>query len=359
MLPKIKINHVIASALIGVCVMLGGIQQAYAAEFNLRAVSNANESDEDYDGLIVFKDYVESHSNGKIGVDIYMGTQLCSNGVECLEALESGSIDIYISTSGGAASMFPYIQVLDLPYILPNDRVAETVFRTGDFTRALRQQILKDSGNSVRLMTIGNTGGWRNFANTKHTVKTPADLKGMKIRTIVADLPQQLVRAMGASPTPIPWGDLFTSLQTGVVDGSKNGITDIMGMKFTDAGLKYLTLDGHAYMSALWFMNNDVFEKMPKDLRKVVVDGFYNLQQATFASPKRKSIQAYKDFKKAGGEVYVPTPAEKAQFKEAAKPVYAWFEKNVKNGDKWYNLLNNAAIKAEKQVNADDAKDLK
>jgi tripartite ATP-independent transporter DctP family solute receptor len=354
---KTKINNVVGAALIGTSLLLGSIGVGHAAEFNLRAVANSNNTDEDYDGLEVFKDYVESHSNGKIAIDIFMGSQLCGSGVECLEALESGSVDVYISTSGGAASMFPYLQVLDLPYVLPNDRVAEKVLE-GDFPRVLRKQILADSDDVVRLMTIGNTGGWRNFANTKKTVKTPADLKGMKIRTIVADLPQQLVLAMGASPTPIPWGDLFTSFQTGVVDGSKNGITDIMGMKFTDGGLKYLTLDEHAYMSALWFMNNEVFESMPKDLRKVVVDGFAALQQATFASPKRKSIQAYKDFAKAGGKLYVPTSEEKAQFKEAAKPVYAWFKGNVQDGEKWYNLLNDATIKAQKEITVDDAKDL-
>ena len=89
-------------------------------------------------------------------------------------------------------------------------------------------------------MTIGNTGGWRNFANTKRVVRNPGDLEGLKIRTVVADLPQELVRALGASPTPIPWPELFTSFQTGVVEGSKNGITDIMGMKFPDAGLQYV-----------------------------------------------------------------------------------------------------------------------
>jgi hypothetical protein len=90
-------------------------------------------------------------------------------------------------------------------------------------------------------------------------------MEGLKIRTVVADLPQELVRALGASPTPIPWPELFTSFQTGVVEGSKNGITDIMGMKFPDAGLKYLTLDGHAYMGALWYMNNDRFMGMPDE----------------------------------------------------------------------------------------------
>ncbi len=356
MFLKTKISRVIGTAIVAAGVLLGA--QAQAADFNLRAVANSNENDEDYDGLVVFKDFVESHSNGRIAVDLYIGTQLCGNGVECLEAVEYGSVDIYISTSGGASSMYPYVQVLDLPYLLRDDRVAETVFE-GNFTRELRKQILKDSDNNVRLMTIGNTGGWRNFANTKRTVKSPDDLKGLKIRTVVSDLPQELVRSLGASPTPIPWPELFTSFQTGVVEGSKNGITDIMGMKFTEAGLKHVTLDGHAYMSALWYMSNNTFMDMPEDLRKVVVDGFSALQQATFASPKRKSIQAYQDFAKAGGDLYVPTPMEKAQFKKSAEPVYAWFKGNIKDGDKWFNLLSTSASNAEKEIAKDYALDLK
>ncbi len=341
-------------AVMGAALLMGAVSTAQAADFKLRAVANSNENDEDYDGLVVFKDYVENRSNGAIEVELFIGTQLCANGTECMQALEDGSVDVYISTSGGTANMFPYVQVLDLPYILRDDRIAEAVF-TGDFTREMRQAILADSDNKVRLMTIGNTGGWRNFANTKHTVKTPDDLKGLKIRTVVADLPQELVKALGASPTPIPWPELFTSFQTGVVEGSKNGITDIMSMKFPDAGLKYVTLDGHAYMGALWFMSNDSFKKMDENMRKVVVDGFAELQQATFASPKRKSIQAYKDFTKAGGELYVLSPEEKAKFAATAAPVYDWFGKNIKDGQKWLDLLKSEAAKAEATVAKDYA----
>lgn len=329
----------------------------FAADYKLRAVANSNENDEDYDGLVVFKDFVESRSNGKISVDLFIGTQLCANGTECLQALEDGSVDIYISTSGGAANIFPYVQVLDLPYILRDDRVAEEVL-SGDFTREMRKAILADSDNKIRLMTIGNTGGWRNFANTKRPIKEPGDMQGLKIRTVVADLPQNLVKALGANPTPIPWPELFTSFQTGVVEGSKNGITDIMGMKFPEAGLKHVTLDGHAYMSALWYMNNDVFTDMPEDLRRVVVDGFGALQQATFASPKRKSIQAYQDFQKSGGSLYVPTPAQKEAFKKAAAPVFDWFGENVKDGEKWYKLLAAEAAKAEANIASAYSSDL-
>ena len=148
---------------------------------------------------------------------------------DSLQGVADSSIDIYISTSGGAAGIFPYVQVLDLPYLMSNDRIAEHVL-TGDFTRTMRQMALEDSGGKIRLMTIGNTGGWRNFANTKRQIAEPSDMRGLKIRTVVADLPQELVKALGASPTPIPWPELFTSFQTGVVEGSKNGITDIMNM---------------------------------------------------------------------------------------------------------------------------------
>lgn len=333
------------------------LSSAAATDFKLRATANSNENDEDYDGLVVFKNYVESASNGAIEVELFIGTQLCSKGAECLQGVADGSIDIYISTSGGAAGIFPYVQVLDLPYLMGSDRVAEHVLAS-DFTRKVRELALNDSEGKIRLMTIGNTGGWRNFANTKRRVTQPSDMRGLKIRTVVADLPQELVKALGASPTPIPWPELFTSFQTGVVEGSKNGITDIMNMKFPDAGLKYVTLDGHAYMGALWWMSNDKFMSMPQDLRRVVVDGFAALQQATFASPKRKSIKAYEDFVAGGGNLYVPTPAQKASFKKAAAPVYDWFKNNVKNGTVVFNSLTYAVSKAEADISVGMTQDL-
>ena len=74
-----------------------------ADTFKIRATANSNENDEDYDGLVVFKNYVEAASNGAIEVELFIGTQLCSNGAECLQGVADGSIDVYISTSGGDA----------------------------------------------------------------------------------------------------------------------------------------------------------------------------------------------------------------------------------------------------------------
>jgi len=91
---------------------------------------------------------------------------------------------------------------------------------------------------------------------------------------------------------------------------------------------------------------------MDEGLRRVVVDGFYQLQQATFASPKRKSIAAYENFVAGGGDLYVPTPEEKAAFAEAAAPVYTWFEENVDGGSEVLAAMREAVAQAEAEIAA-------
>ena len=108
--------------------LTGTAAEAFAADYKIRATANSNENDEDYDGLVVFKNYVEAASNGAIEVELFIGTQLCSNGAECLQGVADGSIDVYISTSGGASGIFPYVQVLDLPYLMADDRDCRACF---------------------------------------------------------------------------------------------------------------------------------------------------------------------------------------------------------------------------------------
>lgn len=315
---------------------------AFAADTTLRIVHLSNTNDEDYDGALTFKDYVEAHSNATLGVEIFPGAQLCGNAGECYEATQGNIIQIHQMTIGGISVAFPELQVMDLPYMMDNDSVAEEVL-TGPFLNDLRQYVLKKGG--PRIMTMTNTGGWRNIANTKRPVKSPADMKGLRIRTINSPLQQTLVANMGASATPVAWPEVYTSLATGVIDGSKNGITDIVGMKFHEH-IKYLTLDGHAYMTSLWIMNEETYQGLNDEQKRVVNDGFRHLGQICFAFPKRRSIEAYETFKKAGGQIYVPTAKEKDAFRTAAAPLKKWY--TDKYGAEGADLLKKyeAAIKA-------------
>jgi tripartite ATP-independent transporter DctP family solute receptor len=325
-----------------------------AQEFTIKIGHIASVDDEDHKGALVFQEFVQAQTNGRVKVEIYPGGTLCGNFRQCLEAVQIGAVEITGTTVGGAANILPELQVTDLPYMFPNDRVAEKVMRS-EFMAKVRSAMLKKTG-TLRLMGLNNTGGWRDFFTTEKQIKTPADLAGVKMRVIESELQVQMMKLLGGSPTPIPWQELYTSLATGVVVGTKNGITDIVNMKFHEF-LHRVTLDHHAYMFLFWWMNDKTLQSYPPEIQKVVIDGFHHMTSMANNDPKYTALSAYAAFKKAGGEVYVPTAAEKAQFVEKVKPLRKWF--TDKYGTEWLDLLQKSIAKAEAEIAMEDAAILK
>lgn len=347
-MKKIVISQLCKAAALSGAMLLGTMLPAQAADTTLKIGFLGSQTDEDWEGSIVFKDYVESRTNGDIAVEIYHSGQFCGNFRECIEGVQSGSLEITISTIGGFGNLWEPGQVLDLPYLLRDDRVAECVF-DGPFVGQLRDKVLEEIPG-MRLMVVGNTGGWRNFATVNKQIKTPEDIEGQKIRTIPADIQKELVKLLGGNPTPIAWPEVYTSLATGVVEGTKNGITDIVSMKFEDH-LRYITLDGHAYMAALWWMNDDTWNKLTDGQKRIVADGFAHLKTVTRAAPMRNQIAALETFKEADGEVYVPTPEQKKAFQMAAKPMEKWYIN--KFGDEWLNKAQSAIADCEAKIDGE------
>ena len=327
---------------------------ANAQEFTIKIGHIASTADEDHKGALVFQDYVQSQTNGRVKVEIYPGGQLCGNFRQCLEAVQIGAIEITGTTVGGAANLLPELQVTDIPYMFPNDRVAEKVMKS-PFMDKVRAAMLEKTG-TLRLMGLNNTGGWRDFFTTDKQIKSPADMQGVKLRTIESELQVEMVKLMGGSPTPIPWQELYTSLATGVVVGNKNGITDIVNMKFHEF-LRYVTLDHHAYMFLFWWMNDTALKSYPPEIQKVVIDGFHHMTTVANNDPKYTALSAYEEFRKAGGVVYVPTAEEKAQFVDSVKPLKKWFTDRY--GMEWLEALEQAIADAEVEIAAEDARVLK
>ena len=348
---KKKLTSLLAASALAATAALASATMSMAADFTIKVAFLGSPEDEDYDGSMVFKDYVESRSNGRVAVEVYPSGQFCGNEKECLENLHAGILEVYITTIGGFGNVFGPGQVLDLPYMFKDDRTAECVF-DGAFVNDLRKGVL-DAGIPMRLMVVSNTGGWRNFATTTTLIKTPEDVKGLKLRTIPAEIQQELVRQLGGNPTPVAWPEVYTSLSTGVVEGTKNGITDIMNMKFPEAGLKNLTLDGHAYMGALWCYSDVAWQTLPDDMKRIVFDGMNHLKTVTRAFPMRRQIEAYEAFKAQGGTIYVPTAEEKAAFQQASSGMRKWY--SDKFGDEWLTRLDAAVAECTTSTDAEFA----
>jgi len=317
------------------------------ADYTIRFSFLGSPEDEDYDGALVFKQYVESRSNGRAEVELYPSGQFCSNERECLEGMQTGVLQVFMLTTGSLGSIFGPGQVLDLPYTFRDDAVAECVL-DGPMIAELRSAIL-DTDVSIRLMTVSNTGGWRNFASTDGQIRTPADIKGRKFRTISAPVQQELVRQLGGNPTPVAWSEVYTALATGVVEGTKNGIQDIVGMKLHEQ-IKFVTLDGHSYMGGLWWFSEVTWQELPPDIQRIIYDGFQELKTVTRGVIKRREIDAYREFEESGGTLYVPTAGEKALFREAAGGMRDWYVEQY--GDEWLTKLDAAIAACENQIDS-------
>ena len=316
------------------------------AEFTIKAAIQASTQDEDYVGLLAFKEYVEKHSAGRVQVQLYASGQFCGSVPECIASLQSGVLEMFPSTAGGTGNFFAPAQVLDLPYVFTSDAQAECVL-DGPILTKMRTTVL-GQGLNIRLIGVSNTGGGRNFATTNKPIHTPQDLVGQKIRTTPAEIQQQLVKQLGANPTPISWAELYTALATGVVEGSKNGIQDIIGAKLQEH-LKYIILDGHSYMATLWWFSEPVWQSLPTDIQQIIVAGFAKQKAAANHLVATQESHSYQLFEQAGGTIYRPSLAEKQTFQDASVNMRQWFLDNF--GIDWLDLLASSVVECNKEIN--------
>lgn len=264
----------------------------------------------------VFKNLVESGTNGSVQVQVFPNGQLGKDG-EMLAQEQAGVTQAGIHSSGGIAAAYPMIGVLDVPFAFPNISVTYKVF-DGPFGKKLSDDIQKKTG--LKVLGISDSGGFYAFTNSKHQIHSPADMKGLKIRTMGLDTHKALIKSMGGQPVAIAWAEVYTALQTGVADGQMNPIPVITFGKL-DEVQKYLTLTGHLFTPYVFVINNKFYEGLTPQERHVVD---YAARSAVVAGRGIARIIEASDHglpalaKKM--DVYTPTVEEKEEFRKAAQP---------------------------------------
>ncbi|MFM8516361.1 MAG: TRAP transporter substrate-binding protein DctP, partial [Nevskiaceae bacterium] len=263
--------------------------RAERAEFTIRVAFLASQDDEDYIGAAAFRDSLKRQLGKRVEVQIYPSGQFCGNERECMEALQSGILEVHQTTIGGLAGLYGAAQVFDLPYMFASDEIAECVM-DGTVPQQMGEAILRE-GLGLRLMAVGNTGGWRSFATTERRITRVADLQGLRIRTLPSALEQEMVRELGASPMALPFSEIYSALGAGMLAGTKNSIQDVMGMKF-DEHIRHLFVDRHAYMASFWWYSEQGWQRLPPDVQQVVREAFVALAAATRRAAKDREAPA-------------------------------------------------------------------
>lgn len=264
-----------------------------------------------------FKETVEA-LNSSITVELYPAAQL-GDAASMLTQVEAGTLEACMSISNGqfATSYYPDLGFLDIPYMFESSQEAYDLLNPeGDFFKDLQADIAADTG--IRPLVFFNEG-LRHITNSKREITKPEDVAGLKIRTMNVAAHMEMFKALGAMPTNVSWGELYTALQTNLVDGQENPIANAVYISAWEVQ-DYMTLDGHVCLCGLFCMN-DTFYQGLSDAQKEAVDAAalkaleaeYNM----YTTNEAANLQILKE---NGLNITELTSEQIAAFREACQP---------------------------------------
>jgi tripartite ATP-independent transporter DctP family solute receptor len=267
-------------------------------------------------GAVRFSEHVDQRTNNKVKIDVYPSTQL-GNERDMVEGLQLGTIDLVVTSTGPLGGFVPKMFVVDLPFLFRDREHAYKVL-DGPIGRDLLDAF---SAKGIKGLAFWENG-FRQITNNVRPIEKPEDLKGIKIRTMENKVHLASFKAFGASPTPMAWSEVYTALQQKTIDAQENPIAIIYHQKIFEVQ-KYLALTGHFYSPTPLLMSLKVFESLPKDIQKIMLDTA--IECATYERNLLRDSEAKQIAEVKAKGMQVTTPNKKP-FLDAAAPVYKEFE---------------------------------
>ena len=265
-------------------------------------------------GAVALKEEAYKRSNGCLKIDIFPDGQLGTDR-DMIEGMQLGSIDIASPSTGAMGSVVPEATVLDLPYLFDNLSQAYAVLDGPIGSNDIYHMFDASGFHPQGYWEIG----FRNLTNNIRPVKTPADVKGLKLRTLPSNVHQKAWSLAGAQPVAIDFTELFNALQTGVVDGQENPYNIILTGKLYEVQ-KYLSVTNHVYGTAPTSVSDKTMAKLSPQLQKILKD---SIVAAT--GPQRKAASGNVDAqlkRLEGFGMKVEKEPDRAAFQKAMAP--AW-----------------------------------
>ena len=268
---------------------------------------------------------------GKAEVQVFGSSQLGKD-KELLQKLKLGQIDFSLPSSV-MSSVSDECGVFEMPYIIQNrDHMKKVQAALGD--------TFQDAAGAKGYHILSYwENGFRHITNNTRAINVPTDLQGIKLRTPKGAWRVKMFKLYGANPTPMSFSEVFTALQTGVIDGQENPYAQIASAKFQEVQ-KYLSITGHVYTPAYVLTSKSGFGKLPADVQAALREAAVETQAYVYETAARLENELLTVIKDAGVAVNM---ADKAAFIAASKPIYDDYASSVKGGDALISKVQNAA----------------
>jgi tripartite ATP-independent transporter DctP family solute receptor len=262
-----------------------------------------------------FKDVVESQTNGRFTIQVFPSKQL-GDLADILIQCQRGVIELTAGQNvSNLAAIYPEAGVLEMPYAFANTYIARTLL-DGYYGQLLSDRMAEKTG--VRPL-VWLPSALRCFANNAREIHSPEDMKGLKIRVMPAPMQIEMVKSLGAQATPIAWAELYTALQTGVVDGHEQPPYQIPMAKLDEVS-KYFTIDNHVLNVMGLSINEKFFQSLTPEDQKIFKLAARQAQLAFLGIIQAKEPLDYETMRKSGMVITAPSAEQIAEFKALAQP---------------------------------------
>lgn len=277
-----------------------------------------------YAAMLAFKNSVEKSSGGAISVELYPGGVL-GDAKSNMEQILSGQLQGATPADGAVAPFYANIQAFAIPYLF-SDALEAYDLLDSDVATMIFEDMAATSG--FRVLASYDNGGFRNFSNSARMVRSASDMDGLKIRTMDIPAHMEMVRTLGASPTPIAFLELYSALQSGVVDGQENSAITTLSASLQEVQ-DYYTLDGHLLGIAYLVIGEEFFQSLSPELQECVIRGGLEAEIAARGAVRAYESLALVALAEGGMNIYAPTRDELATFKVSQEPVIEFLKETI------------------------------
>ncbi|QDG75399.1 TRAP transporter substrate-binding protein [Labrenzia sp. PHM005] len=299
-----------------------GFSTVASAETLLRIGHGANEQYHMHRALLHFEKLVEEGSNGEIDVQIFPSSQLGPDR-EMIEGVQSGVLEMAVSPSSFFAGWDPAFAVIELPYMYASKDIALKVLNSEAGDDMLAR--LNDQG-VVGLGWLEN--GLRHVTNNVRPIKAPADLDGVKLRTMKVPAHVATFKALGANPTPMNFGEVYSALQQGVIDGQENPIALIDSQRFYEVQ-KHVSLTGHVFTVYIPVVSQSFFSSLSAEHQQLLRDSIAAAEAHQQQLVNSEEAGQLEKIKEAGVNVVDLSEEQRQVFSEQTKSVRAEYRDQV------------------------------
>lgn len=245
--------------------LLSFAQLAGAQAVKLRMAHSGAEAETQHLAALEFAKQVKARTNGQIEVQVYAASTL-GNDNTAIAGVRGGTIDLATSGTPYYTGMVGRMNVLDLPYMFTSAEHAYKVL-DGAIGRGLLDELEAHNMKGLAYWEVG----FRSLTNSKRPVKTPEDIKGLKVRTTPNPAHLKAFQIFGATPTPMPLAEVFPALENRAIDGQENPVGIVRGNKFHEVQ-KYMSMTRHAYTAMPVVMNKAKFASLSADQQQALID---------------------------------------------------------------------------------------